>query len=185
MGQYYKAVNLDKKEFLSPHACGDGAKLMEFALSTMGMISCLAILLADGNGRGGGDLFGDKCKACDGKGWPEGLGEPRCTTCDGVRRELPEIVGSWAGDRIVISGDDSDAKKFVSECLAPEEWNEDLNGKPNLYSIVCEEYGWKDISTETMCALAKDKYVRDELRKRDSYLWKAIADHRKILGDSK
>ena len=30
MGQYFKVLNLDKKEYLHPHCCGDGLKLMEF-----------------------------------------------------------------------------------------------------------------------------------------------------------
>src|SRR5437868_2760036 len=57
MGQYYLIVNLDKKEFLRSHDFGDGAKLLEFGCSANGMMTGLAILLADGNGRGGGDLY--------------------------------------------------------------------------------------------------------------------------------
>ncbi len=79
MGQYYKIVNLDKKEFLEPHDFDDGAKLMEFGLSGMGVMSGLAILLADGNGLGLGEL----------------------------RSENP-IIGSWKGDRIVVAGDYSE-----------------------------------------------------------------------------
>lgn len=45
MGQYYKAVNPQAQEYLSPHACGDGAKLMEFGQSGGGMMSALAKLL--------------------------------------------------------------------------------------------------------------------------------------------
>lgn len=79
MGQYYKIVNLDKKEFLEPHDFDDGAKLMEFGLSGMGVMSGLAILLADGNGLGGGDLGSEN-----------------------------PIIGSWKGDRIVVAGDYSE-----------------------------------------------------------------------------
>ena len=35
MGQYYKIVNLDKKQFLYPHKFGDGMKLREFSESSM------------------------------------------------------------------------------------------------------------------------------------------------------
>lgn len=79
MGQYYYVINLDKKQFLHPHRFGDGLKLLEFGCSSNGTMTGLAILLADGNNRGGGDLHSDK-----------------------------PIIGSWAGDRIIISGDYAD-----------------------------------------------------------------------------
>lgn len=83
MGQYYLVVNLDKKEYINPHKFGDGAKLMEFASSGGGTMLALGILLADGNGLGGGDLQDVE--------------------------DLP-IVGSWAGNRIVIVGDYAETK---------------------------------------------------------------------------
>lgn len=86
MGQYYKIVNIKKKQYISPHTFGDGSKLMEFSMSANGILSGLAILLVDGNGRGGGDL-GSK----------------------------NDIVGSWSGDNIVVAGDYADAGKFVKE----------------------------------------------------------------------
>ena len=76
MGQYHVVANLDKKEFLHPHHFGDGLKLMEFGNSCEGTMTGLAVLLAEQNGRGGGDL----------------------------RSEHP-VIGSWARDRIVIAGD--------------------------------------------------------------------------------
>ena len=86
MGQYYKIVNIKKKQYITPHVFGDGAKLMEFGMSANGVLAGLAILLADGNGRGGGDLNSDN-----------------------------KIVGSWAGDNIAIAGDYADTGKFVKE----------------------------------------------------------------------
>ena len=56
MGQYYLIVNLDKRQYLHAHKFGDGLKLLEFGSSGSGTMCALAILLADGNGRGGGDL---------------------------------------------------------------------------------------------------------------------------------
>lgn len=85
MGQYYKIVNLDKKEFITPHEFGDGPKLLEFGTSSGGAMMALAILLADGNGRGGGDL-----KSND-----------------------TEYVGRWKGDRIIIAGDYADPLNFI------------------------------------------------------------------------
>lgn len=86
MGQYYRIVNLDKQQYIKPHDFGDGAKLMEFGLSGDGTMAAVAVLLADGNGRGGGDI-----------------------------RSSDPLVGSWAGDRIVITGDYADGGKFCPE----------------------------------------------------------------------
>ena len=86
MGQYYKIVNIKKKQYISPYIFGDGSKLMEFSMSANGVLAGLAILLADGNGRGGGDLHSEN-----------------------------DIVGSWSGDNIVIAGDYADTGKFVKE----------------------------------------------------------------------
>ena len=86
MGQYYKIVNIKKKQYITPHTFGDGSKLMEFSMSANGVLAGLAILLADGNGRGGGDLHSEN-----------------------------DIVGSWSGDNIVVAGDYADAGKFVKE----------------------------------------------------------------------
>ena len=56
MGQYYVLANLDKSEYLMPWDFEDGAKLLEFGNSDGGTMTAVTILLADGNGRGGGDL---------------------------------------------------------------------------------------------------------------------------------
>ncbi len=124
MGQYYMTVNLDKKQCLDPHKFGDGAKLMEFALSDVGMMAGLGILLADGNGRGGGDL----------------------------RSENP-IIGSWAGDRIVIAGDYADQGKFL----------EKDQGERTLNDVSSE---YEDISQKVIEALKDDSYAKDTMEKR-------------------
>ena len=111
MGQYYKIVNLDKKEYLWPHDCDDGAKLTEFGNGPT--MLCLAALLADGNNRGSGDIPSDN-----------------------------PIIGSWAGDRIVIAGDYADPGKFI----APE----DAEQTCNLYSMADT---YKNISATTVQAL--------------------------------
>lgn len=122
MGQYYKIVNVKKKQYITPHTFGDGAKLMEFSMSANGVLAGLAILLADGNGRGGGDLHSEN-----------------------------DIVGSWAGDNIVIAGDYADTGKFVKE---PEQ---------NLYEITNSE--GEDISLKVLDALCDDRYFFEEFRK--------------------
>lgn len=79
MGQYWCAVNLDKKEYIHPHAFNEGAKLWEIVVNHGLFMAGLALLLADpdANGYGSGD-------------WKP--------TVDGV-------VGRWYGDRVVLSGD--------------------------------------------------------------------------------
>jgi hypothetical protein len=122
MGQYYKIVNIKKKQYISPHTFGDGSKLMEFSMSANGVLAGLAILLADGNGRGGGDLHSEN-----------------------------DIVGSWAGDNIVVAGDYANAGKFVKE---PEQ---------NLYEVASSE--GEDISIKVLDALFDDSYYFSEFRK--------------------
>src|SRR5262245_34986884 len=113
MGQYYLVVNMDKKQYLHPHKFGDGLKLLEIGASGGRTMCGLAALLADGNGRGGGDLKSDN-----------------------------PIVGSWAGDRIVIAGDYADAGRFVED---------DPIHKYELYSLAVEKF--EDISRKVLRAM--------------------------------
>lgn len=123
MGQYYYIVNIDKKQYLHPHDFGDGLKLLEFGSSGCGTMLGLAVLLADGNGRGGGDL-----------------------------RSHNPIVGSWAGDRIVVTGDYADTENFLPA---------DSEGK-NLHQVAREEY--VNISSEVISALQEDGFLAREMR---------------------
>jgi hypothetical protein len=122
MGQYYKIVNIKKKQYIKPDTFGDGSKLMEFSMSASGVLAGLAILLADGNGRGGGDLHSEN-----------------------------DIIGSWAGDNIVIAGDYADDGKFVKEA------------DRNLYNVASNE--GEDISIKVLEALFDDQYFFSEFRK--------------------
>jgi len=77
MGQYWKLVNLDKKEYVHPHRVGCGLKLGEQISSHPGTGTALLILCAAmPASRGNGDLQAD-----------------------------PGVVGRWAGDRIALVGD--------------------------------------------------------------------------------
>ena len=84
MGQYWKPVNLDKREFIDPHKLGDGLKLWEQLASHPGTGAALIVLCAAmPEPRGGGDLDADP------------------------------VIGRWAGDRVALIGDyaeDSDLK---------------------------------------------------------------------------
>lgn len=98
-------MNIDKREYLHPHEFGAGLKLMEFSGQGNSIMQGLAVLLAHSNDRGGGDL------RCSNKGIPE---------------DLIKLVGSWAGDRIVVAGDYDNPWLFVPEDLKGkvETWEE-------------------------------------------------------------
>lgn len=153
MGQYYKICNINKREYLHPHSMGDGMKLLEFGLSGMGTMAGLSILLADGNGRGGGDISEDP---------------------------VSEIVGRWTGDRIVIAGDYADKGRFITK--KDLKGLTDKNGKPlvledtNLYDLT-EHF--KDISFDVIFALMADSYVRGKYsgkRRTSSYAFERDKD---------
>lgn len=137
MGQYYMIVNLDKRQFISPWTFGDGAKLLEFGMSRDGLLCGLAILLADGNGRGGGDLHSDH-----------------------------PIVGTWAGDRIVIAGDYADPGKFLptKTRYTDEDGDAHTFGNTNLYRAARDTY--TDISFRVMEAMLDDAYLAASLAER-------------------
>lgn len=111
IGQYHIIVNRIKKEYLNPHALGDGVKAMEFGCSGDGTMAGLAMLLAVDNGKGGGDFT-----FSDAKGeWGS-----------------PKLAGSWAGDPIVIAGDYGDVDP---------ELGKDKEGKArNLHTAAREDY---------------------------------------------
>lgn len=90
MGQYYIIANVDKKQYLKPCDFDCGDKLIEFIYSDSNMFPALCLLLADGNGRGGGDFRT-------------------------LKEDTDSLIGSWAGDRIVIAGDYADKGKFVDD----------------------------------------------------------------------
>ena len=75
MGQYHILYNKTKKEFVHAHALGCGLKLMEQVGFEQSTSTALWLLLANSNGRGGGDAKEHK------------------------------LIGYWAGDRIVVQGD--------------------------------------------------------------------------------
>lgn len=130
MGQYYFICNLDKREYIHPHKFDDGLKLLEFGMSSGGTMMGLAALLADGNGRGGGDL-----------------------------RVTHPIIGSWAGDRIVIAGDYADPGYTPLPETLPHEillrhfdTIESADDNFNLFSYADAFY--KDISEDVIAAIS-------------------------------
>lgn len=135
MGQYHMPANLDRYEYLHPHHCGDGLKLMEFGLSARGTMTCLAVLLAASNrggARGGGDLHDWRDDPYgDGRNAPEGPTDPELL--------MKHIVGRWAGDRIAIIGDyfkEGDVHDLSVEEMAAL-WNDDAPWK-NISALALE-----------------------------------------------
>lgn len=126
MGQYYVVANLDKKQYLNPHRFGEGIKLLEFGADAGGTMTGLAILLASSNGRGGGDLRSDS-----------------------------PVVGTWAGDRIVIGGDYAE----------PGDPGEPAVGEaaPITYEAAYGEGSdWEDVSDKVIAALLDDRYLKQD-----------------------
>ena len=80
MGQYFKAVNKNKKEFVCPYCLGGIAKLWEWAANPWGAI--FVLLLRKSDGGGGGDFHGATF-------------EDNSTA----------VVGRWAGDKVYLVGD--------------------------------------------------------------------------------
>ena len=93
MGQYFKAVNLDKHEVVCPWCMNGGAKLWEWAANTQGSI--FTLLLRKSDEGGGGDYYGYH-KGCD-EGGP-------------IRCQVNAIAGRWAGDRVCLVGDYDSSK---------------------------------------------------------------------------
>jgi hypothetical protein len=114
MGQYWKVVNLDKREFINPHKLGSSSMLWEQLVNTPGIGAALIILCAAmPEPRGGGDLKRD----------------------DDVARRT---IGRWAGDRVCLVGDyaeDSDLpgfpgfSKLYSLCVPASDSDNDGDGE--------------------------------------------------------
>jgi hypothetical protein len=125
MGQYYLVVNIDKKQYLNPVDFNDGMKLAEFGHSTEGTLLALTLLLADGNGRGGGDFFCSQYLREQ-----ERYQQKKAKTLPNARKLNDPIIGSWAGDRIVIAGGYADSREFLTgeEVQRYQKWHEDHEG---------------------------------------------------------
>jgi len=144
MGQYFKAINLDKREVVCPWCLGGVAKLWEWAANPWGAI--FTLLLRKSDGSGGGDYYGYRTLTASlGRMTPDGV-----ITADGnnpttisrtiqsiaamegrpVTEEADTIVGRWAGDRVMLIGDYDSSKLWnkakgfrnISERVV-EAWN--------------------------------------------------------------
>lgn len=132
MGQYWKPVNLDKKEFINPHKLGCGLKLWEQVANHPATGTALTILCAAmSEPRGGGDLDMDK----NWHGPERDMSNPAHHCSPGPMPEdyaviAKRTIGRWAGDRIALVGDyaeDSDlpnspipASQIYTQCCEDE-----------------------------------------------------------------
>lgn len=125
MGQYWKAVNLDKREYVHAHKLGSGLKLWEQLANHPGPGAALIILCAAHREvRGGGDLSMDS---------------------DVAKR----TIGRWAGDRVVLVGDYAENEDLPSvpdfadlygKCTSPADLDPDEGVDPtSLYTDVTDD----------------------------------------------
>ena len=87
MGQYWTMKNLDKRQSLSTHAFGCGLKYLEQWFSGP-LYTALMVLLTDLSslGDGSGDFKLDRAQ-------------------EFLKQFITPIIGRWANDRVVFSGD--------------------------------------------------------------------------------
>ncbi len=141
MGQYWKVVNLDKKEYLDQYKLGCGAKLGEQIGSGPGSPDALFILVAAmRERRGGGDFDWDSNYYGPERDMSKpGHGMDGAPIIEEYNAVAKRTIGRWAGDRIAVVGD------YAKDS--------DLPGSPipvgELYSLIDEEgSGWVDVTDD-------------------------------------
>ena len=125
MGQYFIIANVTKRQYLHPHRFDDGLKLMEFGASGGGVMMALAVLLADSNSPGN---FGDL-------------------------KSASPVVGSWAGDQIVITGDYGEDGNLYGSAPADDPPRDDEGRVLCLYKYAQAEF--EDVSLAVHEALTE------------------------------
>ena len=170
MGQYYVAVNKQKKQVLRPGPFGDSSKMVEWGSSSIGFLTALGVLMSDGCGSGNGDLITDNS-------------------------EYEALIGSWAGDTVVVSGDYGKdgwlvTKKQIAswktsrrrayqayDRYTPERAEEELeryvnNRIPNLYHVGGELF--EDVSYPMVRTLCEDSHWKESLQQTE--VWGGIPE---------
>lgn len=133
MGQYFKAVNLDKREVVCPWCLKGGAKLWEWAVNRQGAI--FTLLLRKSTGTGGGDynMPGPHIIELTDESQDLAYIIGKAVAREGMPAPIPtsSIVGRWGGDRVALVGDydedfawgDLEHYTNITERLV-EEWNQ-------------------------------------------------------------
>jgi len=129
---YHLIVNIDKGEYLDPHAFGEGRHLREFGRTQSLVAAALVWLLSRSNGQGGGDV-------------PAHI-----------------LVGRWAGDRVVVVGEKCPAgiylpDNWLTTWRQTQPQGSEFAGKPNLYQYA--QACCLDISPLAVKMLAKEPEV--------------------------
>jgi hypothetical protein len=136
MGQYYRLVNLDKKEFVNPRKLGIGLKAWEILANHPGIGAAMIVLcISHPEPRGGGDL--------------------------NMTSELAQrVIGRWAGDRVTLVGDYAEAgdlpKRFnvdtiYGRCIA----SEDESHLPHAVGVVTKTL-YRDISEDVRAVIGAE-----------------------------
>ncbi len=116
MGQYHILANWDKKEWVNPHVIGLGLKQGEQIGNIHASLGdILYLLVSISNGRGGGDV---------------------------PTEGLEDMLGRWAGDRVLIAGDYS--KVGDVDITYPDGGL--INPANDIYRASEESDKWTDIS---------------------------------------
>lgn len=136
MGQYWYVVNLDKKEFVTPHKLGCGLKLWEQLANHPSTGSALLVLCAAmSEARGGGDFDLDS-------NWhgPERTFPEHNITPASMPEEYSVIahrtIGRWTGDRIALIGDYAEDEDLPKEFHASKIYE---NCQPEEKQVYTEE----------------------------------------------
>jgi hypothetical protein len=188
MTQFFKIVNIDKKEFIEPSKMGHTYNLTNLSEKECGAAAALAVLLASGNGRGGGDLAWTGCEGE--KGWIPDISKRKHlrleSTFNAGGKEcetvVPKIAGRWAGDRVVVAGDYGDKGAFMpSRPFTSDEikWLASDRSMPveevkkefkttsdiNLYHITSASKSYKDVTKDVLKAMSFDPAWKSCIKK--------------------
>lgn len=110
MGQYFKAVNLDKREVVCPWCLSGGAKLWEWAVNAHGAVFTLLLRKSTGSGGGDYNVPGPYIVELSDSSQDLGYIIGKAAVREGMPAPIPShsIVGRWAGDRVALVGDYDD-----------------------------------------------------------------------------
>ena len=136
MGQYFKAVNLDKEQVVNPYDLDSGAKLIEI-MATGNVGNVLVYLLREGVKDGGGDLSMVQEPA----DYEDESGDIDWNEWEGDIEDLTGYAGRWAGDDVRVIGDYNEDDLY-DEAKDYEDITEDVKAELNRF---LEVYGLEKI----------------------------------------
>ncbi|HSH40074.1 MAG TPA: hypothetical protein VK993_14975 [Chthoniobacterales bacterium] len=123
MGQLFLIYNLDKIEYLDPHKFREARGIEQFGVGAGRTLTALALLLAEA------DMEGSEWFTSN------------------------PVVGRWAGDRIVLAGDEG--KLMTSGCTLYEQCRYNALEVSEMVKCAMED-------SDTITAAASSVYARDE-----------------------